>query len=83
MQLPFRGEWYVFWGATTKVNHHASTRGQRAPLISLSKALARPLSQRYRSPQRRLLFYGKEILAAATGTVVTAIDGVPTTCQAP
>src|SRR5947209_1152250 len=30
MQLPFRGEWYVFWGGDNeKVNNHVPARGQR------------------------------------------------------
>ena len=78
MQLPFRGEWYVFWGGDNeKVNHHVSVRGQRRAADLLIKG-ADDLSHKDTGRRNEDYFvYGKEILAAATGTVVTAIDGVP------
>jgi murein DD-endopeptidase MepM/ murein hydrolase activator NlpD len=78
MQLPFRGEWYVFWGGDSEtVNHHVSTPGQRRAADIIIKG-ADDLS--HKDPGRRnedYFVYGKQILAAAPGTVVTAIDGVP------
>lgn len=78
MQLPFRGEWYVFGGGDNeKVNHHFSVRGQRRAADLVMKG-AGDLS--YKGTGRRnedYYVYGTEILAAASGTVVTAIDGVP------
>ena len=78
MQLPFRGEWYVFWGGDNeKVNHHVSVRGQRRAADLLIKG-ADDLTHKDTGRRNEDYFvYGKEILAAATGTVVTAIDGVP------
>jgi len=72
-----------FWEANNERSTTTPPRvGKRAPLISLSKALATSLTK-ITVAQRDYFVYGKEILAAATGNVVTAIDSVPTTCQAP
>ena len=78
MQLPFRGEWYVFWGGDNeKVNYHVSARGQRRAADLIVKG-ADGLSHKNSGRRNEDYFvYGKEILAAAPGTVVTAIDGVP------
>jgi murein DD-endopeptidase MepM/ murein hydrolase activator NlpD len=78
MQLPFRGEWYVFWGGDNeKVNYHVVARGQRRAADLIIKG---PDDLSHKDPGRRnedYFVYGKEILAAAAGTVVTAVDGVP------
>jgi murein DD-endopeptidase MepM/ murein hydrolase activator NlpD len=78
MQLPFRGEWYVFWGGDNeKVNHHAATPGQRRAADLIIKG-SDDLSHKDAGHRNEDYFvYGKDILAAAPGTVVTAIDGVP------
>ena len=78
MQLPFRGEWYVFWGGDNeKVNYHAAVPGQRRAADIIIKG-AGDLSHKDTGRRNEHYFvYGKEILAAAAGTVVTAIDGVP------
>jgi murein DD-endopeptidase MepM/ murein hydrolase activator NlpD len=78
MQLPFQGEWYVFWGGENeKVNNHASVRGQRRAADIIIKG-AGDLSHKGSGRRNEDYFvYGKQILAAANGTVVTAIDGVP------
>jgi murein DD-endopeptidase MepM/ murein hydrolase activator NlpD len=78
MELPFRGEWYVFRGGDNeKVNNHVSERGQRRSADLLIKG-ADDLSHKDTGRRNEDYFvYGKQILAAAPGTVVTAIDGVP------
>jgi murein DD-endopeptidase MepM/ murein hydrolase activator NlpD len=78
MQLPFRGECYVFSGGDNeKVNVHASVRGQRRAADLLIKG-ADGLSHKGTGHRNEDYFvYGKQLLAAASGTVVTAIDGVP------
>jgi murein DD-endopeptidase MepM/ murein hydrolase activator NlpD len=78
MQLPFRGEWYVFGGGDTEAaNHHVAVRGQRRAADLVVKG-AGDLSHKGTGRRNEDYFvYGKEILAAASGTVVTAIDGVP------
>jgi murein DD-endopeptidase MepM/ murein hydrolase activator NlpD len=78
MQLPFRGEWYVFWGGDNEnVNYHVSTVGQRRAADCIIKGAD---DRSHKGTGRRnedYLVYGKEILAAASGTVVTAVEGVP------
>jgi murein DD-endopeptidase MepM/ murein hydrolase activator NlpD len=78
MQLPFRGEGYVVWGGDNeKVNHHASALAQRRAADIIIKG-AGDLSHKGTGRRNEDYFvYGKEILAAAPGTIVTAIDGVP------
>jgi murein DD-endopeptidase MepM/ murein hydrolase activator NlpD len=78
MRLPFRGEWYVFWGGdNAKVNYHVGTRNQRraADLVIYDSS-----GKSHRGDGKKnedYYCYGQELLAAADGTVVTAIDGVP------
>jgi murein DD-endopeptidase MepM/ murein hydrolase activator NlpD len=78
MQLPFRGEWYVFGGGDNeKVNPHFAASGQRRAADIIIKG-ADDLSHKDTGHRNEDYFvYGKQILAAAAGTVVTAIDGVP------
>ncbi|MGO9923034.1 MAG: DUF3887 domain-containing protein [Isosphaeraceae bacterium] len=78
MQLPFRGEWYVFWGGDNEqVNCHVSMCGQRRAADIIIKG-ADDLSHKDTGRRNEDYFvYGKQILAAAPGTVVTAIEGVP------
>jgi hypothetical protein len=78
MQLPFLGEWYVFWGGDNeKVNNHISAPGQRRAADIIIKG-ANGLSHKNTGRRNEDYFvYGKQILAVAPGTVVTAIDGVP------
>jgi murein DD-endopeptidase MepM/ murein hydrolase activator NlpD len=78
MQLPFRGEWYVFGGGDNeKVNPHVAASGQRRAADIIIKG-ADDLSHKDTGHRNEDYFvYGKQILAAAAGTVVTAIDGVP------
>ena len=78
LQLPFRGEWYVFWGGDKKeVNYHVTVRGQRRAADLVIKG-ADGLSHKDSGRRNEDYFvYGKQVLAAAPGTVVTAIDGVP------
>ena len=72
MQLPFRSEWSVFWGGDNKkVNNHASVRGQRRA-ADLSIEGANGLTHKDTGRRNEDYFaYGKQILAAAPGTVVT------------
>ncbi len=78
MRLPFEGEWYVVWGGDNeKVNYHVAAPGQRRAADLIIKD-ASDLSHKATGRRNEDYFaYGKEILAAAPGTVVTAIDGVP------
>jgi murein DD-endopeptidase MepM/ murein hydrolase activator NlpD len=77
MQLPFKGEWSVFWGGDNEdVNYHVESPSQRraADLVVVD---ASGTSHRGDGKKNDDYFaYGKDILAVADGTVVQAIDGV-------
>jgi murein DD-endopeptidase MepM/ murein hydrolase activator NlpD len=78
MQLPFRGEWYVFWGGdNAKVNYHVAVPGQRRAADIVIKESDDSSHQGSGRRNEDYYVYGKEILSAAAGKVVTAIDGVP------
>jgi murein DD-endopeptidase MepM/ murein hydrolase activator NlpD len=78
LALPFRGQWLVFWGGDrAEVNRHVAHASQRraADLDAVG-----PDGASYRSDGKKnedYYAYGQEVLAAADGTVITAIDGVP------
>jgi hypothetical protein len=76
-ELPFRGEWLVFWGGRTLgENYHAVTRAQRfAHDIVMVKD-----GKTHTGDGKALTdyhCYGQPILAPAAGVVVTAVDSLP------
>jgi hypothetical protein len=81
--LPFHGEWFVFWGGDTReLNYHVDTESQRraADLVVVDAAGS---SHRGDGKANGDYFaHGKPVLAAAEGTVVTAVDGVPENLRA-
>lgn len=78
LELPFKGPWLVSWGgATLDKNQHVPHRSQRraADLLVVDQA-----GKTHKDKGARLedyYAYGKDVLAAADGVVVTVIDGVP------
>jgi murein DD-endopeptidase MepM/ murein hydrolase activator NlpD len=78
MQLPFRGEWFVFWGGDNeKVNYHVVAPGQRRAADLVIKGADGKSFKGSGRQNEDYHVYGQQILAAAPGTVVTAIEGVP------
>jgi hypothetical protein len=77
LRLPFKGEWYVFWGGRTlDRNHHAASRSQR---FAHDLAIMRDGST-HTGDGRRLKdyhCYGKPVLAPADGVVAWIEDGHP------
>jgi len=77
LELPFEGEWFVFWGGRTlEQNHHAGIRSQR---FALDLAIRRDGST-HRGDGKALTdyhCYGAPILAPAAGVVVWTEDGHP------
>lgn len=77
LQLPFREEWFVFWGGRTLAeNHHAASKPQRfaCDLAIMKDGLThsgdgKKLADYY--------CYGMSILAPAEGTVVWTCDSLP------
>jgi hypothetical protein len=77
LRLPFEGSWFVFWGGRTiEQNYHAIDRGQRFALDFLvMEDGATHTGDGSRLDQYHC--WGLPILAPASGTVVTALDGLP------
>jgi hypothetical protein len=78
LALPFRGQWLVFWGGDRlELNHHVAFRGQRRAADLNAVGPDGALRHGDGKKNEDYYTYGREILAVADGTVVTAIDGVP------
>lgn len=78
MRLPFHGQWHVFWGGDNEqVNAHASVPNQRRAADLIVSDASGQSHQGDGRKNEDYYAYGKEILAAAPGTVLTAVDGVP------
>jgi murein DD-endopeptidase MepM/ murein hydrolase activator NlpD len=77
LSLPLKGPWLVAWGGeTAERNTHVTHPVQRraADLVVASAG------KDFKTDGKKnddYLAYGREVLAAADGTVVTVIDGVP------
>lgn len=76
-ELPFRGEWLVFWGGRTLgENYHAVTRAQR-----FAHDIVMVKDGRTHAGDGKALTdyycYGQPILAPSSGVVVTAVDSLP------
>jgi hypothetical protein len=76
-ELPFKGEWLVFWGGRTLgENYHAASRAQRFAhdLVMVRDGRTHPDSSTVLSSY---YCYGQPILAPAPGVVVLAVDSLP------
>jgi murein DD-endopeptidase MepM/ murein hydrolase activator NlpD len=76
-ELPFNGEWLVFWGGRTLgENYHAASRAQRFAhdLVMVRDGRTHPDSSRALTSY---YCYGQPILAPAPGVVVIAVDTLP------
>ncbi|HET6462716.1 MAG TPA: M23 family metallopeptidase, partial [Candidatus Krumholzibacteria bacterium] len=77
LQLPFNGEWFVFWGGRTLAeNYHASSRSQRFAY----DMLIMKNGESHTGDGKKLTDYfsfGQDILAPAAGTVVWSCDSLP------
>jgi hypothetical protein len=77
LALPFRGEWFVYWGGrTVDENYHAISKSQRFAydilIVKDGKSHTgdgKKVSDYY--------CYGSEVLAPAAGTVVWSCDSLP------
>lgn len=76
--LPFKGEWFVFWGGDTKdVNHHVPFPDQRRA-ADLSKVDASGKTHKGDGKRNEDYFvYGQDVLAVADGVVTMVVDGIP------
>ena len=78
LRLPFEGKWLVFWGGDNLTdNKHITNKNQqraadRVVVDESGKSHAGDGKQ-----NKDYYAYGKKVLAAADGVVVSVIDGVP------
>jgi hypothetical protein len=70
LRLPFKGEWYVFWGGSSlEQNHHAASRSQRfAHDLAIMNEGATHSGDG--SQLTDYYCYGKPVVAPAAGTIV-------------
>lgn len=77
LQLPFSGEWFVFWGGRSVVeNYHAAYSDQR---FAYDLVVVRDGKTHAGDPSRNENYFcfGQPVLAPGHGTVRAASDGVP------
>jgi murein DD-endopeptidase MepM/ murein hydrolase activator NlpD len=76
LELPFRGEWRVFWGGRNLVdNYHFAFYGQRFAYDFAVVKSGRSFQGNGRS-NRDYYAFGKPVYAAGSGIVVEAVDGI-------
>ncbi len=77
MDLPFRGEWFVYWGGETEAqNYHMADVNQQFAYDIMKVANG---SSHSGDPKKNESYFafGEEILAPCDATIVLAVDGVP------
>ena len=77
MELPFKGEWTMFWGGDTKgLNQHIGVKFQRNAFdIVINNAAAKSYRTDGKTNEDYYAF-GQPITAPCAGVVVCAVDGV-------
>ncbi len=77
LQLPFKGEWTVFWGGDTKeLNYHVESQAQKNAfdiLITDSKGSTHKTDGQ---ANEDYYAFGKEIIAPCNGEIILVVDGV-------
>lgn len=77
LTVPFRGEWFVFWGGrTVEQNYHAVSKTQRFA-IDLVVMKDGTTHTGEGTALGDYFAFGQELLAPGDGTVVEAIDDLP------
>ena len=77
MQLPFQGQWFVYWGGETEgQNYHMNDKNQQYAYDFLRVAEGKSYKG---DPDKNesYLAFGQPIFAPCDGTVMLAVDGVP------
>jgi hypothetical protein len=78
--LPFKGEWFVFWGGDTEAqNHHVGVPDQRRAADLMIVDADGKSHRTDGKTNADFLVYGQPVLAVADGTVLTEH---PRTCPA-
>lgn len=77
MILPFKEEWFVYWGGTTEAqNYHVMEMSQQ---YAYDLLMVKDGSSHEGNPEENESYYafGKDIIAPCNARVVRVIDGVP------
>ncbi len=77
MQLPFKGEWTVYWGGDSKeLNYHVESQSQKNAFDILITNVKGSTHQLNGQANEDYYAFGKEILAPCDGGIVLVVDGV-------
>ncbi len=78
LRLPVRGEWTVFWGGDSLEDNKHLTHANQRRAADLVVTDAEGKSSRGSGARNEDYYaYGREVLAAGAGAVITVVDGVP------
>jgi hypothetical protein len=77
MILPFKGEWFVFWGGESEEQNYHMGNIHQQYAYDLLKVADGASYAGDPSKNESYLAFGKEIIAPCDGVVVLAIDGIP------
>lgn len=77
LQLPFRGEWTVFWGGDTKEqNYHIEYPAQKGAFDLVIRDEKGKTFRTNGQSNEDFYAFGQELLAPCDGEVVLAVDGI-------
>ncbi|HEY6436115.1 MAG TPA: peptidoglycan DD-metalloendopeptidase family protein, partial [Ignavibacteriaceae bacterium] len=77
LQLPFRGEWTVFWGGDTKeLNYHVEHQAQKNAFDIMITDNKGSTFKTDGKTNEDYYAFGKELFAPCDGEIVLAVDGI-------
>ncbi len=77
LALPFKGEWFVFWGGdTTQENYHQDAPNQRFAFDIVKVGANGKSHEGEGSKNEDYYAFGQEIIAPADGIVTYVVDGI-------
>lgn len=77
LQLPFKGEWFTFWGGTTKMqNYHVTTRVQKGAFDFIIVGKNGRSYERSGTRNEDYYAFGQPLYAVCDATVAQVITGV-------
>ncbi len=77
IRLPFKGEWFVFWGGDSKkLNQHHNNPAQKYAFDFVIVDKKGKTYSKSRSRNENYYCFNQEVVAPANGIVVQVIDGV-------
>ena len=77
MNLPFKGEWTVFWGGNTKeLNYHVESEAQKGAFDIMIMDKNGSTHKGNGQLNEDYYAFGKELYAPCDGEVVLAVDGI-------